>query len=119
MPNSTWLPVAVKPPGTEEDAFPPIVVNIGDLLSYWTGGLLKSTNHRVVIPTMRKDDRYSIAYFCHPVATTDLVPVPSPLIKWAQNGVHEKRGENETPRAILTAAQHLKKRLADTYGWEQ
>lgn len=28
----------------------PILVNIGDLLSYWTNGLLKSTVHRVVFP---------------------------------------------------------------------
>ena len=117
MPDSTWLPVAVNPPGTEDDPLPPIVVNIGDLLSHWTGGLLKSVNHRVVIPTIRKDDRYSIAYFCHPVATTKLVPVPSDLIKKAQSG-HDKQG-NEVPNTVLTAAQHLKRRLAEAYGWEQ
>lgn len=45
-----WQPVPVTPPGTEEDSSPPILVNIGDLLSHWTNGLLKSTVHRVIFP---------------------------------------------------------------------
>ena len=118
MPDSTWLPVAVSPPGTGGDPYPPIVVNIGDLLSHWTGGLLKSTNHRVVIPALRKDDRYSIAYFCHPIATTKLVPVPSELIENTRKKTHEEHGSG-APQMVLTASQHLTKRLADTYGWKQ
>ena len=81
------------------------------MLSDWTGRLLRSTMHRVTIPRRRRDDRYSVAFFCHPVATTELVPVPSPLIpkdvEWDGKGVK-----------ILTAAEHLKKRLAETYGWK-
>ncbi len=46
--ENTWAPVPVTPPGTENDPAPPILVNIGDLLSYWTNGLLRSTVHRVV-----------------------------------------------------------------------
>nr|XP_003649066.1 uncharacterized protein THITE_120638 [Thermothielavioides terrestris NRRL 8126]AEO62730.1 hypothetical protein THITE_120638 [Thermothielavioides terrestris NRRL 8126] len=46
----TWMPVPVVPPGTEHDPAPPILMNIGDLLSYWTNGLLRSTVHRVVFP---------------------------------------------------------------------
>ena len=111
MPDSSWMPITVNPPGTENDPYPPIVVNIGDMLSDWTNGLLKSTMHRVVIPKIRGDDRYSIAFFCHPVATTELVPVPSPLIQ--SIGLDKKKDEK-----VLTAEQHLKKRLADTYGWK-
>ena len=110
-PASTWSSVPVFPPGTETDAFPPILVNIGDLLSYWTNGLLKSTVHRVVFPDGGGDDRYSIAYFCHPVDDASLVPVPSDLVSSQSTG---KRG---TAEELLTAAQHLKKRLAATYGW--
>ncbi|GLA79119.1 hypothetical protein AtubIFM55763_002039 [Aspergillus tubingensis] len=72
-----WAPVPVIPTttttsseegkgeGGEEFPFPPILVNIGDLLSYWTDGLLKSTVHRVVFPTSEQQrpnaqDRYSI-----------------------------------------------------------
>ncbi len=34
----------------ERSGPPPILMNIGDLLSYWTNGLLRSTVHRVVFP---------------------------------------------------------------------
>lgn len=110
-PASAWSPVPVFPPGTETDSFPPILVNIGDLLSYWTNGLLKSTVHRVVFPNGGGDDRYSIAYFCHPVDNATLVPVPSDLV--SNQSTSRRRTENE----LLTAAQHLKQRLAATYGW--
>ena len=87
------MAVPVHPPGTEHDAFPPILVNVGDLLSYWTGGLLKSTVHRVVFPggveggkgegegEAKVPDRYSVAYFCHPWRETKLVPVPSEMVR--------------------------------------
>lgn len=112
-PNSTWAPVTVYPPGTEGDSVPPIVVNIGDLLSYWTGGVLKSTMHRVCISKNKKEDRYSIAFFCHPVATTELAPIPSPLVSAAEGDIR-KPGNPQ----VLTAAEHLRKRLAATYGWD-
>jgi isopenicillin N synthase-like dioxygenase len=60
-PDSVWAPAPVYPPGTEDDGFPPILVNIGDLLSYWTDGLLKSTVHRVVFPDGGGNDRYSMS----------------------------------------------------------
>lgn len=41
----SWSSVSIYPPGTECDAFPPILVNIGDLMQFWTKGLLKSTVH--------------------------------------------------------------------------
>lgn len=56
-----WAPVTVNPSGTEHDASPPILLNIGDLLSHWTNGLLKSTVHRVVFPKDARrggEDRY-------------------------------------------------------------
>ncbi|MCJ1271091.1 hypothetical protein MMC22_010990 [Lobaria immixta] len=115
-PSSTWAPVAVYPPGTEGDAVPPIVVNIGDLLSYWTAGVLKSTMHRVCIPKKNREDRYSIAFFCHPVATTELTPIPSPLVSASENDAR-KPGENKKAQ-VLTAAEHLRRRLAATYGWD-
>ena len=46
------------------------VINTGDLLEFWTKGLLPSTKHRVVIKVKdivqdcgRNTDRYSFAYF--------------------------------------------------------
>ena len=115
-PSSNWAPVDVYPAGTENDTVPPIVVNIGDLLSYWTAGVLRSTMHRVCIPKNRKEDRYSIAFFCHPVATTELTPIPSPLVNAARDDA--KNPEENGKAHVLTAAEHLQKRLAMTYGWD-
>ena len=116
-PDSSWYPVEVFPPGTEGDALPPIVVNIGDLLSYWTNGLFKSVMHRVAIPKKRKEDRYSIAYFCHPVATTELVPIPSKLVSEAGDKLPADQNGRQA-KQTMTAIEHLKNRLAQVYGWD-
>lgn len=92
-----------------------ILVNIGDLLAYWTNGLLKSTVHRVIFPKDAKrggEDRYSIAYFCHPLDSAELVPVPSKLVEQQKGGVQGAGKDGKT----LTAKDHLLERLAATYG---
>lgn len=104
----------MHPPGTDPDSLPPILVNIGDLLSYWTNGLLKSTVHRVIFPKNSRrggEDRYSIAYFNHPVNDTELVAVPSAMVKNAnaENGSGKSK--------VITAEEHLNSKLAATYGW--
>lgn len=109
-PDGSWSSVAIDPAGALQQGKPlPILVNIGDLLEDWTAGLLKSTVHRVVFPAEAKDagDRYSVAYFCHPLDDVLLEPVPSPLLKNRSNG-HDS-GQH------ITAKQHLQNRLAATY----
>jgi isopenicillin N synthase-like dioxygenase len=110
LPSGAWVPVPVSPPGTENDPAPPILVNIGDLLSYWTNGLLRSTVHRVVFGgegvkgETDTEARYSIAYFCHPVGTMPLTAVPSERVR-----VRGSKGgsvEGEKGR-VLTADEHL------------
>lgn len=59
-PTGEWVAVPVDPLGVGNTAELPILVNIGDLLEDWTGGLLKSTVHRVVFPKEDGGDRYSI-----------------------------------------------------------
>ncbi|EDN95653.1 hypothetical protein SS1G_11532 [Sclerotinia sclerotiorum 1980 UF-70] len=119
-----WTPVPIQPPPTESDPSPPILVNIGDLLSHWTNNLLVSTIHRVIFPkstskTTSKStlppetaDRYSIAYFCHPVGTTILESVPSKRVREfgeANGEIERKNGER------ITADEHLMGRLRATY----
>lgn len=112
-PSSSWSPVPVHPPGTEDDLFPPILVNIGDLMHFWTNGLLKSTVHRVVFPEGESDNRYSIAYFCHPLDHIEIEAVPSDMIR-------DRKTENSQQRVEkVTAEGYLKKRLAETYGWSK
>ncbi|KZF26578.1 oxidoreductase-like protein [Xylona heveae TC161] len=115
-PSDEWASVPVIPNGTESDPSPPILVNIGDLLSYWTDGLLKSTVHRVIFPSDARrggEDRYSIAYFLHPCPEVNLVPIPSEVV--ASRG----KGEGITQsKRVLTGQQHLDERLAASYGWK-
>ncbi|KAF6222139.1 hypothetical protein HO133_001225 [Letharia lupina] len=109
--SSFWSPVPIQPSGTEDDSYPPILVNIGDLMHFWTNGLLKSTVHRVVFPEGESEDRYSIAYFCHPSDHIEIEAVPSDMIRDRET---EKRQQGVK---TVTAEGYLKKRLAETYGW--
>lgn len=118
-PNLEWTSVPVWPRGTEHEPFPPILVNVGDLLSYWTNGFLKSTIHRVVFPPdVEKADRQSIAYFCHPANDTRLTAVPSDLIAQTNASSDRKQGDM-TGLKVVTAEEHLRRRLAATYGWDR
>jgi isopenicillin N synthase-like dioxygenase len=114
--EGTWAPVPVSPPGTESDPSPPILVNIGDLFSYWTNGLLRSTVHRVIFPKDARrggEDRYSIAFFCHPLNAVPLERVPSELVQArAENG--QSNGDVSEGH-VMTAEEHLHERLKATY----
>ncbi|KAJ2989786.1 hypothetical protein NUW58_g3293 [Xylaria curta] len=131
-PSNRWAPVPVCPPGTEKDPSPPILVNIGDLLSYWTNGLLRSTVHRVSFASSgtgqdpnvagvadgesTTDPRYSIAYFCHPANDTPLTAVPSERVHKFQGGLATANAGNPyAERKVLTADEHLKMRLQASY----
>ena len=96
---------------TKPGMAPPVIVNIGDLLSYWTAGLLKSTIHRVKFSNAKTEDRYSVVFFSHPSDETLLEPVPSKLLKDRTGRGVAKDTE------YITALQHLQKKLANTYGY--
>lgn len=108
----------VSPDSTQGDNFPPILMNIGDLLSYWTNGLLRSTVHRVVFPANGiAEARYSIAYFFHPARQTALESVPSPMVR--DREIASKKAPFSLEKKNYTAADHLEERLALTYGWKK
>ena len=120
-PEDKWAPVPVFPPNYQTSTtLPPILVNIADLLSYWTNGLLKSTVHRVIFPKEARrggEDRYSIAYFCHPANDTELVPVPSKMVQERQFSGKVGHGGGVDDSHAMTAEEHLQKRLEATYGF--
>jgi isopenicillin N synthase-like dioxygenase len=101
----TWSAVPVNPTA-EPDV--PILVNIGDLLSYWTNGYLKSAVHRVIAADSSAPERYSIAYFCHPLDDAKLDPVPSAVVQR-----HQPEARNGG--VVITAREHLEARLRATY----
>ncbi|KAM3451386.1 hypothetical protein MY3296_005329 [Beauveria thailandica] len=122
----TWAPVPVQPPGTERDPSPPILVNIGDLLSYWTDGLLRSTLHRVVFDgavvvegESATDPRYSMAFFSSPSQSTELGIVPSERVSKFAPSREGNAGQSANPyarRKVMRADEHLRMRLEETYG---
>jgi isopenicillin N synthase-like dioxygenase len=110
--KDTWASVPVNPTGED---IPPILLNVGDLLSFWTNGVLKSTVHRVTLPDLKLGggDRYSIAYFCHPLDSARLEPVPSKIIQ--EFGSGSVKDTQAAANGVMTANEHLESRLKATY----
>ncbi|CAJ0638030.1 1152_t:CDS:2 [Entrophospora sp. SA101] len=99
-----------------------IIINIGDLMNFWTKGLLKSTKHRVVFKNNTMNtDRYSIAYFLHPEDDTHLDPIPSRFIDNStisntdnvEGGKSERVGNDSSKK--MTAGDYLKYKLDMTH----
>ena len=67
-------------------------------------------------PGSEARDRYSMAYFCHPVNTAELVPVPSKLVEQRREGSAGEEGPGAQGGKVMTAGEHLASRLAATYG---
>jgi isopenicillin N synthase-like dioxygenase len=98
--TETWTPAPALPHK--------ILVNIGDMLEFWTAGRLKSTWHRVV-PTATEGglDRYTFAYFLHPDRESVLVPM------------RELELSGWTPRYAgvgRTAEEHIHARIRMAHG---
>ncbi|CAF1279118.1 unnamed protein product [Rotaria sordida] len=97
-----------------------IVVNFGDAFEYWSKGFIKSTVHRVIMPTInstKDNERFSIAFFCNPNDLTLLSPIPSKLIlaQKFEKDEHAKHVLDHDNEDSLTAGEHLAMRLNKTY----
>lgn len=62
-------------------------------------------------------ERYSIAYFCHPVGTSKLEPVPSERVRKFAEEMRQKGhgGGGGERKKTLTADEHLMSRLQASY----
>jgi isopenicillin N synthase-like dioxygenase len=79
-----------------------IVVDSGDMLQHLTGGLFRSTTHRVVNPVGRNTSRLSLPFFVHPRSEVDLTPDPEIAGRGTASGTF----------APVTAGEFLRERLA-------
>ncbi|KAG8763800.1 hypothetical protein FRC12_008401, partial [Ceratobasidium sp. 428] len=110
LPNGEWLDAPVV-----DDA---VLVNIGDLFDFWSGGRYTSTVHRVALPRglEAQQGRYSIAYFLHPTDDVLLARIPMQHAEeeqHARNSVRERFGFDADEK--MTAREWLDRRLAATY----
>lgn len=90
-PEESWYWVPPKPGYA--------LVNLGDTMTTFTNGVLKSGKHRSVNPPGKqiKYDRYSVLCSGRPANETPMKPLPSPLIpQW---------GPEEEKKAVPTALQ--------------
>ncbi|CAL4185702.1 unnamed protein product, partial [Meganyctiphanes norvegica] len=91
--NNEWVP-ATPIPDT-------ILVNVGDILQFWSSDKLRATKHRVLIPSEEKiaqASRRSIVFFLHP---------DDPVLIKPLNG-----SDHYQP---ITAKSHVLKRFQETY----
>lgn len=97
-----WVPI---PPGDSQGGY---VVNIGDMLSAWTGGAYRSSVHRVLNKTPSKD-RFSVVFFFDGNLDTELAPMVGAK-EW------KGQGQGQAQAKVLTVEQHMVKRMQDSYG---
>ncbi|CAI8505088.1 unnamed protein product [Hanseniaspora opuntiae] len=101
--DDKWLNIDYLPSDSDSEGAP-LVVNFGDLLQFWTNGVVKSTVHRVLVPESRQRDRYSIVCFVHPENDTSLNGWNSPRIP-----------SDAEDKPKVSAREHLLMRLQQTY----
>ena len=75
-------------------------MNVGDMLSKWTGNLYKSSVHRVI--NRNPGDRYSVVFFFDGSLDCRLSPL-------------DGSGEGKDEEA-LTVEAHMLTRMAESYG---
>jgi isopenicillin N synthase-like dioxygenase len=98
MPDGTWLSV----PPIENT----LIVNIGDMLAFWSGGKYRSTLHKVSNRSGRT--RHSLAFFYDPAYNTPLVNLRNDLAE-----------QNEKGGVVQTALDHLLEKIGDSFSYQQ
>lgn len=86
--------------------------------------MLKSTVHRVVFSgsAEKHEERYSMAYFCHPLDEVRLEAVDSEVVRRGGDGEElgrqrERLGlKGGEEGKVISAKEHLERRLKVTYG---
>jgi len=90
-----------------------VLVNVGDMMEFWTAGRLKSTWHRVTSNTVSQPehgltDRYCFAYFLHPNKDAVLVPIEGLRTEKSWKSRYEGTGRS--------AEEHIRARINGVHG---
>ncbi|KAI9013494.1 hypothetical protein DFJ74DRAFT_771388 [Hyaloraphidium curvatum] len=110
----------IQRPGGKWVDVPPVeggcIVNLGDILQFWTQGYLRSTLHRVVpspIPGNAERRRFSVGYFLRPGFDVPLSPIPSPMLGEDASGA--SRDAMAPADKVLTAGEWLRARTEKSF----
>ena len=103
--DGTWVPITAEPGQ--------IIVDAGDMLQHLTGGLLRSTTHRVTNPDNSRDRRFSMPFFVHPKNGFDLTPRAAAMALLEDKVAARPAGLGRGPYDPITAGQYLAKRLRE------
>jgi isopenicillin N synthase-like dioxygenase len=82
------------------------VVNIGDMLAYWTNGVYRSTPHRVLRPQSSQGYRVSVPFFFEPNYNAEISPLPQ-FIK--------EKGVNTEKNVKVIYGDHLMQRVLSNF----
>ena len=98
-------------------AAPPIantfVVNIGDMLEKWTGGVYRATPHRV--RNLARQDRFSFPYFFDPNFTATLEPIPQEKLRFPQLSKQTRWDGADLAQAEGTYADYLLGKVGNVF----
>ena len=98
MPDGAWLSV----PPIENT----LIINIGDMLAFWSGGKYRSTLHKV--NNRSGQTRHSLAFFYDPAYNTPLINLTDSL-----------SNSSETTNETKTALDHLLQKIGDSFSYQK
>ena len=102
--NGTWQTIAPRKAC--------LIVNIGDMLELWTGGLYRAPAHRVLNTSQHM--RHSLAFFYDPQYDTPLHVLPN--CPNASNKSHDRKAEKQPP---LTALAYLLQKIDASFAYHR
>ena len=97
-----------------------LLVNMGDVMEAWTGGVWRSPRHRVLRTASQgagQEDLVSIVCFTGPHPSTKLLALPSPLLPGQSEQLtlnHPALLPTLQAGKLLTAGQHVRDNILRT-----
>jgi len=98
--NGSWTPIPLLPDNPHA-----LLVNLGDLMEVWTGGVWKSPRHQVLRSSQKQGELFSIVWFTGPNLATPLLPLPSPILPTYSSREDE----------IIIAGRHVMEKIKKTW----